>query len=194
VIRWLLVILAAISPAEATAPAQRAAVVLPAPPEPIPAADYDALLAVSWTDGRCTVTRIGPTTVTAAHCLNGATGWTVDGDLAWQGPPVNWVDPASIPRGATLYGVGHPAVTGRTPVAYALAAVGTRTVVVGNTTVLVLMALGEGVPCSQGASGFVAWVTIDGEARPVGTMSVYSTQQSVTGLPAGQYVCGFAIG
>lgn len=190
-IRWLLAILAALSPAGAHAPAERGRVQLPTPPTPIPAEDYTALN--TWTDGRCTVTRIGPSTVTAAHCLNGVTGWTVEGDRAWQGPPVAWVDPSRIPRGATLYGIGYPAKTGRTPVAYALAALDPRTVTVGRDQVLVLMALGEGVPCSQGASGFVAWVTIGGVARPVGTLSVYSTDPDVTSLPAGQYVCGFTI-
>lgn len=191
-IRWLLALIALIAPATPTAPAERGAVALPIPPAPMPADEYADLLTITWTDGRCTVTRIEATTVTAAHCLNGATGWTVDGDRAWQGPPVAWVNPASIPRGATLYGVGYPAVTGRAPVGYTLAALGTRTVVVGNTTVVVLMTVGDGVPCSQGASGFVAWTTIDNVRRPVGTMSVYSIDPAVTGLPAGQYVCGFA--
>lgn len=192
-IRWLLAILAAFSPAGAHAPAQRGPVQLPTPPTPLPTDDYTALLVDTWTDGRCTATRIGPTTVTAAHCLNGATGWTVAGDIAWQGPPVAWADLAQIPRGATLYGIGYPAITGRTPVAYALAALGTRTVTVGRDTVPVLMALGEGTPCTAGASGTVAWVTIDGQPRPVGTLSVYSTDPAVTSLPQGQYVCGFAI-
>lgn len=193
-IRWLLAILAAISSATATAPADRGTVVLPPIPEAMPAAEYTALLAITSTDGRCTVTTVGATVVAAAHCLNGAAGWTVDGDRAWQGPPVDWADPAAIPRGATLYGVGYPALTGRTPVGYTLAVLGTRTVQVGNGTVLVLMAYGDSTPCSQGASGFVAWVTIDDVRRPVGTMSVYSTQTRVTGLPEGQFVCGFAIG
>ena len=102
------------------------------------------------------------------------------------------MNPASIPRGATLYGVGYPAVTGRAPVGYTLAVLGTRTVVVGNTTVVVLMTVGDGIPCSSGASGTVAWTTIDNVRQPVGTMSVYSIDPAVTGLPAGQYVCGFA--
>lgn len=189
-IRWLLAFLAA---ATASAPAQRGPVALPAPPAPIPATELADLLELTWTDGRCTVTQIGPTVVTAAHCLNGAAGWTVSGDIAWQGPPVAWVDPSRIPRGATLYGIGYPAKTGRTPVAYALAALDPRSVTVGRDQVVVLMALGEGVPCSQGASGFVAWVTIDGQPQPVGTLSVYSTDPDVTSLPAGQYVCGFTI-
>jgi len=190
VIRWLLAFLAA---ATASAPAQRGPVALPTPPAPIPATELADLLELTWTDGRCTVTQIGPTVVTAAHCLNGAAGWTVSGDIAWQGPPVAWVDPALIPRGATLYGIGYPAKTGRAPVAYDLAALTRKTVRVGNGYVPVLMAVGEGVPCSQGASGFVAWVTIGGVAWPVGTMSVYATDPNVTSLPAGQYVCGFAI-
>ena len=57
----------------------------------------------------------------------------------------------------------------------------------------VLMALGDGTPCTGGASGMIAWVTINNEARPVGPLSVYSIDPAVTSLPAGQYVCGFAI-
>lgn len=193
-IAWLLAVLAVIAaPADVHAPAERRPVVLPAPPDPLPAGEETALRAISWTDGRCTVTRIGATVVTAAHCLNGATGWTVQGDLARKGPPVEWVDPATIPRGATLYGVGYPAVTNRAPVAFALAALGRQTVPVGNNTITVQMSLGSGVPCSRGASGTVAWVTVDNERRPVGTLSVYSVEPETTGLPEGQYVCGFAI-
>lgn len=190
-IAWLLAILAALgAPADATAPAARGQVQLPTPPAPLPTDDYTALSADTWTDGRCTVTEIGPSTVTATHCLNAALGWQTDGDIAWKGPPVAWVQPS---RGDTLYAVGYPAATGRTPVAYALAALNQRTVTVGNTQQVVIMSLGEGTPCTAGASGMVAWKTVDNVRRPVGVMSVYSIDPDVTGLPAGQYVCGFAI-
>ena len=187
---WLAVLALLGSPATATAPAVRGQVQLPTPPAPLPADDYTDLRAITWTDGRCTVTQIGPTIVTATHCLNGATGWQTDGDIAWQGPPVDWV---TASRGATLYGIGYPAATGRTPVAYALAALDPRTVTIGNTQQTVLMALGDGTPCTAGASGMVAWATVNDVRRPVGVMSVYSTNPDVTSLPAGQYVCGFAI-
>lgn len=188
---WLAVLAMLGNAATATAPAERARVALPAPPEAMPAAEYDWLLTITATDGRCTVTTIGPTTITAAHCLNGATGWTTDGDRAWQGPEPDWA--TSIPRGATLYAIGYPAKNGRQPVAYTLAALGTQPVLVGNAVVPVLMALGDGTPCTPGTSGMVAWFTDNGAARPVGPMSVYSIDPAVTSLPAGQYVCGFAL-
>lgn len=61
------------------------------------------------------------------------------------------------------------------------------------TPTTVLMTLGDGQPCTPGSSGMVGWVAIDGVAQPVGPLSVYSINPAVTGLPAGQYVCGFAI-
>lgn len=194
-LRWLLAILAVITGhATVTAPAERRPVVVPAPPAPMPADEYAALLAISSTDGRCTRTTIGSTVATAAHCLNRLDGWQVDGDRAWQGPAPDWVAPAAIPRGATLYAAGFPAATGRTSVGYTLAVLGTRTVTIGFTDQLVMMAVGEGIGCTPGTSGMMAWTTVDGQRRPVGTMSVYSIDPRVTGLPDGQFVCGFAVG
>lgn len=190
-IRWLLAILAALSPVDATAPAERGRVQLPAPPEAMPATEYDDLFALSWTDGRCTRTTIGPTTVTAAHCVDNKTGWSIDGDRAWLGPEPDWA--VNVPRGATITAVGYPAATGRTPVAYTLAALDPQTVTIVTGSFPVLMTLGEGIPCTSGDSGMMGWVTVDNVRRPVGPMSVFSIDPAVTGLPAGQYVCGFAI-
>lgn len=88
---------------------------------------------------------------------------------------------------------GYPATAHGNPVAYALAALDPRTVTLGDGRQRVLMALGDGTPCTGGASGMIAWVTIDNEAWPVGPLSVYATNPATTSLPAGQYVCGFAI-
>ena len=55
------------------------------------------------------------------------------------------------------------------------------------------MTVGEGDPCTSGASGTVGWVTVDGVARPVGVLAVFSVDPEVTSLPVGQFVCGFAL-
>lgn len=187
-IAWLLAVLLTISsPATATSPAQRGRVTLPAPPTaPGPPVDD------TWSEDGCTRTRIGPTVIAAAHCGTPA-GWQRAGDIAWTGPPVDWADPAAIPRGATLWAVGYPATAHGNPVAYTLAALDPRTVTLNGAQQRVLMALGDGTPCTGGASGMIAWVTIDNEAWPVGPLSVYATNPATTSLPAGQYVCGFAI-
>jgi hypothetical protein len=139
----------------------------------------------------CTNTALGSSVVSASHCRQ--PGFTNDGDIAWTGPQPDWVDPARIAIGATVYSIGYPQAN---PGAqqFALSNLGTRTIMIGQTPQLVLMTVGDGVPCTRGASGMVAWVTIDGEMLPIGPMSVFSTDPAVTGLPAGQYVCGFAIG
>ena len=192
-IAWLLAVLLTISsPATATSPAQRGPVTIPTPPTtPAPP------VADTWAEDGCTRTRIGPTVVAATHCgrsTNDDIGaWSTNGDIAWTGPPVDWADPAAIPYGATLWAVGYPATAHGNPVAYTLAALDPRTVTLNGAQQRVLMALGDGTPCTGGASGMIAWVTIDNEAWPVGPLSVYATNPATTSLPAGQYVCGFAI-
>lgn len=154
-------------------------------PAPADLADID-----TWADG-CTYTRIDATVVTARHCLPWNAhehGWNTSGDRAWSGPEPDWVTPA---RGATVYGVGYPHATGRT--VFALTVLHTTTVPVAGRQVPVLMTVGEGDPCTSGASGTVGWTTVDDVARPVGVLAVYSVDPEVTSLPAGQYVCGFAL-
>ncbi len=91
-----------------------------------------------------------------------------------------------------MYGVGYPHATGRT--VFALTALHATVVPVAGRQVPVLMTVGEGAACSSGASGLVGWWTDEhGTARPVGTLAVYSVDPAVTGLPAGQFVCGFAL-
>ena len=182
-------ILAITTPATATVPAQRGQA-RPVPPTEQPApADLDVIDA--WSDG-CTYTRIATTLLTARHCLPWnatALGWNVSGDRAWHGPEPAW---ATAPPGATVYGVGYPHATGRT--VFALAALHATVVPVAGRQVPVLMTVGEGAACSSGASGMVGWWTDDtGTARPVGVLAVYSVDPAVTGLPAGQFVCGFAL-
>jgi hypothetical protein len=176
--------------ADAAAPAARSKVraVLPSsklPPEL--AATISAM--VSPADG-CTNTVLGSSVVSAAHCRQ--PGFSTDGDIAWTGPAPLWADPSRIPIGATLYAVGYPqAAPG--PQEFTLSNLGSRTIMIEQRPQLVLMTVGDGVPCTQGASGMVGWVTLDGEMLPIGPLSVFSTEPAITGLPAGQYVCGFAI-
>jgi hypothetical protein len=91
-----------------------------------------------------------------------------------------------------VWAVGFPGLHGRTT--FALAVLQVQQVGTFGAPVAVLMTMGEGVACTQGASGMIGWVTINGTARPIGPLSVFSTDPAVTALPAGQYVCGFAIG
>jgi hypothetical protein len=176
--------------ADALAPAVRSRVraTLPAikvPPEVV-AAIGPMVSAVSG----CTQTLLGDTTVTAAHCHQPS--FTVEGDVAWKGPRPVWVDPTIIPIGATIYSIGYPAAEPG-PQVFTLSNLGPRTIPFGLTPLRVLMGVGDGVPCTTGSSGMIAWVTIDNEMVPIGPMSVYSVDPAVTGLPKGQYVCGFAI-
>jgi hypothetical protein len=181
VIAWLLAVLLTLSSqATATSPAQR----LNPPPAPIDWAAIDA-----WTEDGCTRTRIAAATVAATHC-GAPAGWQVDGDTATSGP-VAWA-PAP-PPGATIYAIGYPADAHGEPVYYTLTALKPRIVGTFAWPQLVLMAKGAGAPCTSGASGMVAWVLVDGALAPIGPLSVYSTDPAVTSLPAGQYVCGFAI-
>lgn len=172
---WLIALVLAIVPATATMPAVRLD-----PPAPFGLID-------AWSAG-CTYTRLREITVTAAHCTNG--GWQYAGDIATRGGLVDWADPAEIGSGAVLWAVGYPA--GRR-VEFTLTAIGSRVVNTFHNPQLVLMAKGVGVPCTSGASGMVAWTYLDGVLSPVGPMSVYSIDPAVTGLPAGDFVCGFAV-
>jgi len=175
-----------------TAPAERGRVAPPPIPDAMPAELVAELTARTITGVSCTRTRIGPSTVTAAHCVS-SLEWSVDGDRAHQGPPVDWLPAEQIPRGATLYAVGYP-VGAPGAQAFTLAVLGVRTVsTFPRGPLRVLMAVGDGVPCTQGSSGMVAFTMVTGEERPVGTLSVFATDPAVTGLPAGQYVCGFAV-
>jgi hypothetical protein len=180
-----------IEAAEAHTPAARSAVRTAVPTTKMPPELVATIRpTVSPVEG-CTHTTLGETTVTAAHCRHA--GFSVEGDIAWTGPRPEWADPSEIPIGATLYSVGYPEAT---PGAqdFTLSNLGERTVTVGRQPVRVLMGVGDGVPCSYGSSGMIAWVTIDGAMTPIGPMSVFAVDPAVTGLPRGQYVCGFAIG
>ena len=176
--------------ADARRPAMRSPVKAVLTTNDLPA-ELSATIGESVTTiGGCTLTRVDETMITAAHCH--PFGFTVEGDIAWSGAAPVWVDPASIPVGSTVYGVGYPQATSG-PQTYTLTYLGLRTVRVEGAPVDVLMAVGDGVPCTVGSSGMIAWVTVDNEMEPIGPMSVYSVDPAVTGLPAGQYVCGFAI-
>ena len=179
-IAWLLAVLLTLSsPATATSLAQR----LNPPPSPI---DWGAIDA--WGD-HCTYTRIGAATVAATHC-GAPTGWQLDGDIATSGP-VAWAPVP--PSGTTIYAIGYPYDAHGQPVYYTLTALKPRIVNTFAWPQLVLMAKGDGHPCSSGASGMVAWTLVDGVLAPIGPLSVGATDPAVTSLPAGQYVCGFAI-
>lgn len=181
-------ILAILAPANAIAKPERGQVHPAAPLEQPALADLPADV---WSDG-CTYTRLQATTITARHCVPwNATelGWTVSGDRAWQGPPPLWA--GDVPRGATVWAVGYPHANGRT--VFTLTALQVQQVPVAGRLVPVLMTFGDGVPCGPGASGMVGFVAVDGVAMPVGPLAAYSTDPEVTGLPVGQFVCGFAI-
>ena len=181
-------ILAIVAPANAIAKPQRGHVHPVAPVEQPPAADLPANV---WSDG-CTFTLLLGTTITARHCVPwnaAALGWTVSGDRAWNGPAPTWA--GDVPRGATVWAVGYPHANGRT--VFALTALQVQQVPVAGRVVPVLMTFGAGVPCTSGASGIVGFVAVDGVAMPVGPLAVYSVDPEVTGLPVGQYVCGFAL-
>jgi hypothetical protein len=138
----------------------------------------------------CTHTVVGSSIITAAHCH--PAGFSTEGDIAWEGAKPVWVDPALISAGATIYAVGYPRANPG-PQSFALTTLGIRSVPMEGKSIEVLMAFGEGVPCTPGSSGMIAWVTLDNQMVPIGPMSVYSTNPAITGLPAGQYVCGFAV-
>ena len=140
--------------------------------------------------GGCTRTQVGDSIVTAAHCH--PSGFAVDGDVAWDGAKPEWVDPSRIAAGATIYAVGYPRASPG-PQAFTLTTLGIRTVPMEGRSIDVLMAFGDGVPCTPGSSGMIAWVTLDNLMVPIGPMSVYSIDPAITGLPRGQYVCGFAV-
>jgi hypothetical protein len=146
-------------------------------------------LMVSPANG-CTQTVLGASTITAAHCH--PAGFRVDGDVAWAGATPEWVDPSRIAAGATIYAVGYPRATPGQQ-SFSLTALGVRSVPIEGKSIDVLMTFGEGVPCTPGSSGMIAWVTLDNQMVPIGPMSVYSTNPAITGLPLGQYVCGFAV-
>lgn len=169
-----------ILPADWSAPPVRQSVTFPPLPATVPAAEVAQIDA--WAAG-CTYTHVGASVVTAAHCVG--SGWQVDGDRAWQGPEPEWAPP--LPRGATVWAVGFP---GGVRTTFSLAVLQVQTTPYGET----LMTYGAGNPCTPGSSGAVGWVTVDGAVMPVGPLSVYSTTPSVTGLPSGQFVCGFALG
>lgn len=177
---WLLaVLLALVGPATATRPAER----LNPPLAPTDWASIDA-----W-GAHCTYTRIGTSTVTATHCGPPA-DWQIDGDIATSGP-VAWA-PVPAP-GTTIHAIGYPYDAHGKPVYYTLTALQPRIVNTFAWPQLVLMAKGAGHPCSSGASGMVGWVLIDGTLAPIGPLSVGSVDPAVTGLPVGEFVCGFAI-
>jgi hypothetical protein len=190
-IAWLLsVLIAIVSSATPMRVAERGDVVLPSPPAVLTESPTQV---DAWREDGCTYTRIGGSVITAAHCGVPA-GWQRDGDIAWSGPAVDWANPDVIPRGATLWAVGYPAARHGAAVVFTLAVVGVMNVPLGSGTQLTLMSLGDGIPCTPGSSGMIAWVSIDNEARPVGPLSVYSVDPKITSLPVGQYVCSFAIG
>lgn len=175
-----------------SAPAERGRVTPPPIPDAMPAELVAELTSHTITGVSCTRTRVGSTVVTASHCVP-ASQWTFAGDTATQGPAIDWLPVEQIPRGATIYAVGYPVgAPGAQP--FALAALGISTVHTFPRPQRVLMAVGFGpVPCGVGASGMVGWTMATGEQRPIGTLSVYSTDPAVTGLPAGFFVCGFAV-
>jgi hypothetical protein len=176
--------------AEAGAPAERSRVRVVVPSSKLPPELATTIAAMVSTSNGCTNTDIGSSVVSAAHC--GQPGFSTDGDVAWTGPQPEWADSARIPIGATLYAIGYPqAAPGAQQ--FTLSNLGSRTITIDQHPQLVLMTMGDGVACTQGASGMVAWVTLDGEMVPIGPLSVFATDPAITGLPVGQYVCGFAI-
>lgn len=189
VLRFLAALLLA---ATATTPAAPGPALLPTPPVEHPT-EADVPAAAVTGDG-CTYTALDATTITARHCLPWNArqlGWNLSGDRAWHGPEPAWAG-STVSAGSTVYGVGYPHATGRTM--FALTVLHATVVPVAGRQVPVLMTVGEGAACSSGASGMVGWWTDDtGTARPVGTLAVYSVDPAVTGLPAGQFVCGFAL-
>ena len=176
--------------ADAQAPAVRSRVRATLPARKVPPDVVAAIGPMVSTVRGCTQTVLGDTTVTAAHCHEPS--FTVEGDVAWQGPRPVWVDPAIVPIGATIYSIGYP-VAEPGPQVFTMSNLGPRTITLELKPLRVLMGVGDGVPCSAGASGMIAWVTIENQMVPIGPMSVYSVDPAVTGLPKGQYVCGFAI-
>lgn len=179
-----------IAAGDALAPAIRSKVRAAIPAATLPPELAAEISAMVSSVGGCTNTLIGESVVGATHCRQG--GFNHDGDIAWTGAQPQWVDPALIPIGATIYGIGYPRATPG-PQVFTLSNLGSRTITLELRPQMVLMAVGDGVPCTTGASGMVAWVTIDGEMLPVGPLSVYSIDPAITGLPQGQYVCGFAL-
>ena len=137
---------------------------------------------------------IGDAEVTASHCLNGGyrDGFLFDGDVATTAA-VDWVDVGSVPVGSTVWAIGYPFSLRPDRVEYTLSALHTQVVEVYGVPQLVLMTKGSGTPCLSGASGMIAWASVDGLLQPIGPLSVGSIDPQVTGLPAGQFVCGFAI-
>lgn len=178
-----------ITAASATTPAVRSRVRVTPPSTRMPSELVDTISAQVSAVSGCTHTLVGDTVVTAAHCNQ--PGFTVSGDIAWQGPDPTFADAASIPNGSTVYAVGYPQATPGAQ-SFSLSSLGLRTVTVNHKPVEVLMTEGTGVPCSYGASGMIGWVTIADQMVPIGPMSVFSVDPAITGLPAGQFVCGFA--
>jgi hypothetical protein len=178
-----------VTAASATAPAVRSRARVSVPTTKMPTELMLSISAqVSAVQG-CTHTTIGDTVVTAAHCHQ--PGFTVAGDIAWSGPDPSWTDAAAIPMGATIYAVGYPQATPGAQ-GFSLANLGVRTITIEQQPVEVLMTEGTGVACSNGASGMIGWVTIDETMVPIGPLSVFAVDPAITGLPAGQFVCGFA--
>lgn len=178
-----------ITAASATTPAERSRVRVTLPSTKMPPELIDSISAnVSAVSG-CTHTLLGDTVVTAAHCKQ--PGFTVSGDIAWKGPDPTFAEASTIPNGSTIYAVGYPQATPGAQ-SFSLSSLGVRTVTVDHQPVEVLMTEGSGTACSYGASGMIGWVTINGEMVPIGPLSVFATDPAITGLPAGQYVCGFA--
>lgn len=136
--------------AEAGQPATRSPVEAVLTDEKLPADLSATIEALVTTASGCTLTRVGDTMITAAHCH--PFGFTVEGDIAWDGAEPVWLDPALIPIGATVYAVGYPQASPG-PQTFTLANLGLHTVTVEDVPVEVLMAVGDGVPCTSGSSG-----------------------------------------
>ena len=193
----LLTWLAFLVPATAAQPAVRLHTPRPTPPTNMPPADLVAELTALTTVSPqgCTLTVIDGTEITATHCIVGpyvGGGWTLDGDIATRGPLVHWADPTTIPVGATVIAIARPHPAG-TPVVLALTSLGVQTVPFAGGWQRMLMTVGNGAFCADGSSGSVGWTMIDGRLTPVGTLSAGTADPAVTGLPAGLFVCGFAL-
>lgn len=171
-------------------PATRRSVRPAVPADSLPGALSAAIGEMVKSVNGCTQTVVGSTTVTAAHCH--PAGFRVEGDVAWSGPRPVWTDPAVLAVGSTIYAVGYP-IAAPGPQSFALTALGIQRVSMEGRSIEVMMAFGNGVPCTPGASGMIGWVTLNNQMVPIGPLSVYSTNPAITGLPVDQYVCGFAV-
>ncbi len=148
----------------------------------------DTLAAASVRTPGCTATWIRTSLVTATHCFPGSE-YSSTGDIAIAGAAVEWADPEVIPDGAQVFMIAFPR-SAPGPQNFVLASLGLHVLQNGQT---VLMAVGSGTPCGPGSSGAVGWLTVDNVLTPIGPLSVYSVDPKVTGLPSGQFVCGFAV-